>query len=706
MSQPNSPGTGTPVMDAPGPGREPEQTEDARALAFCRADGPEIFHSVSHRHEIWRQDPYDVETIHEGVRTIFQRLLNRATTPPGLPSGRMLLLQGESGSGKTHLIRAFRNYVHRQRLGYCGYMQMTTLTNNYGRYVLSNLIDSLDQPYFEADGDTSGLMRLANAVAETPHSILPTELTTLREGDFDDRRLASFIQELADLIVVEEKFAHIDLDLIRALLYLQRNEPRIKGRVLSYLRCEDLADHDRQVLGGLVPRKNEEDPQKVVELMGQLMWQIQGVSLVLCIDQLEDIYNLDKAEVRFRRAMATVSGIADHVPSSILVISCLEDYYKKLVGSLARPLVDRLERDPEPFRLQSQRSEDEIQELLKQRLLRLYEFFEVPFREEEPTFPFSHSELQKLTNLRTRDILDWCRQYQNRCINAGRLVDWPQPDKANKADGPNETMPISLEEAWNDFQAAWQVPPFEGDTELAALLSWAIRTCSEEIATGHSFDPNVHGRHDRCRTSCGKQRRSVGGWRLQQGRYGRRPGTADYGGRGPRRRTFARPCSLHRLPVQSANSDCPANRPARHPWRAPGRGGGLGLAHHAGLPGFSPAAHSRYGIQEMASRRQTADPAQIPPRGSRTRSPETSPYTNRRNRAQTNLFSGEKPGGQEPRRARRSRTGANDGQRHRSHRGRGHVSPSPGAGQPTPRGIHPPCRLPRRYGKREDDGRP
>ena len=145
---------------------------DPRLAVFCAGEGPEVFRSVCHRHEIWREDPFDVPTIHEEARDAFARLLNQATTPPGLPAGRTLLILGESGAGKTHLMRVFRNHVHSRRLGYCGYLQMTSATDDYGRYVLSNLIDSLDQPYYEPSSDGSGLMCLSDALVEIPSSVL------------------------------------------------------------------------------------------------------------------------------------------------------------------------------------------------------------------------------------------------------------------------------------------------------------------------------------------------------------------------------------------------------------------------------------------------------------------------------------------------------------------------------------------------------
>ena len=42
---------------------------------------------------------------------------------------------------------------------------MTAFTGQYGRYVLNNLIDSLDKPYDESQSETTGLMRLSNALA-------------------------------------------------------------------------------------------------------------------------------------------------------------------------------------------------------------------------------------------------------------------------------------------------------------------------------------------------------------------------------------------------------------------------------------------------------------------------------------------------------------------------------------------------------------
>ena len=178
--------------------------------------------------------------------------------PSGLAVGRILLLLGEAGCGKTHLMRTFRNELHARGQGYVGYMQMTAYTDDYARYVVNNLVESLDQPYDEARSPTSGLMRLSDALAESCRAGGGVEaadaLERLREAGPGQSGLDELVRGLADKIALDPRFASIDYDLVQALLYLQAAHPRVKACVLKYLRCEDLTPLDRRDLGGIVPR--------------------------------------------------------------------------------------------------------------------------------------------------------------------------------------------------------------------------------------------------------------------------------------------------------------------------------------------------------------------------------------------------------------------------------------------------------------------
>lgn len=470
---------------------------DDRRLDIFLNNPIEVFHSVEHRHEIWKEDPFDVESVHGEAREVFQRLLARATTPPGLPSGRVLLLLGDSGAGKTHLVRAFRNYTHETRAGFVGYMQMTSQSNNYGRYILSNLIDSLDWPYDEKSETRSGLGRLASALASRafPDPKVSARLRDDSELGLDE--IADLVNEGADRLHKQPRYHCADLDLLRALLFLHRPDPPLKSRVIKYLRCEDLSGADRRMIGGIPPRREEEDPERMVEKLGQLMWAIGEKSLVVCVDQIESTFQQDKAQAAFVRAMRTICDIADRVPSAIFVVCCLENFYSALRSALSQSYIDRIERDPEPVKLVAQRTKEEVEALVAARLRHLYTSADESFLEEDPLYPFSRDFIEERANLRTRDVLEECRLYREKCRKAGKLLDekvvsqrggaWPDPGP----DSEGARQILELEQSWNDFFAGYEAAIPADDTARLQLLAEAIVNAGEELESGHRFKTRI-----------------------------------------------------------------------------------------------------------------------------------------------------------------------------------------------------------------------
>ena len=109
---------------------------------------------------------------------------------------RILLFHGQSGAGKTHLIRALRTSAHRTGRAYFGYAQMTPDVANYADYFLRRLVASLEKPY---DPDNGGRERAGPADQSAwwamPRVVEPASLDKLRDAKLSEASLAKLVLE-------------------------------------------------------------------------------------------------------------------------------------------------------------------------------------------------------------------------------------------------------------------------------------------------------------------------------------------------------------------------------------------------------------------------------------------------------------------------------------------------------------------------------
>jgi Cdc6-like AAA superfamily ATPase len=454
---------------------------DPRAVVFCRSDGPEVFSSIAHGSHFHERDPFDVESIHADARNMFHRQVERATTPEQTHHGhgQTLLVLGDSGAGKTHLLRALRTQVHARRLGYVGYLQLNPDVDDPARHVLRSLIDSLEQPYDAPALAESCLMYLSDGLVESRDAISPDDLERLRTADLGDDELEALVGRLVDRVVCSDGLERLENDLIQALLLLQRRDPALQRRIVRFLRGEALNQYDRKRLGGLAPRDRPEDPLRTIKDLAIIMHELQLAALVLVVDQLEDAVTDGQNVARLQRALDTLRAIADAVPSSVVVISCLQDVYDATKIKLSQALIDRLARNE--VRLTTARQPDEIEQMLIRRLEYLYSFFDVAWREDDPMYPFTPAQIQAVSRLRTRDCLGKFREYHGVCIAARSIV--PVADSGTHTDprppGPPPPPPApDLDRLWSEAQAT-ATPPQEDDPILAAVAD-ALRGAAIE----------------------------------------------------------------------------------------------------------------------------------------------------------------------------------------------------------------------------------
>ena len=151
-------------------------------------------HSITWEDDLWRADPVDVEAIHAPARRKFAELLDAVDGErASAGQARILLFHGQSGAGKTHLIRALRTAAHRAGKAYFGYAQMTPDVANYADYYLRRLVNSLEKPYDPDEGGESGLARLTNHLVGDKGVLDPAALEKLREAKLNEAQLAKLV---------------------------------------------------------------------------------------------------------------------------------------------------------------------------------------------------------------------------------------------------------------------------------------------------------------------------------------------------------------------------------------------------------------------------------------------------------------------------------------------------------------------------------
>src|SRR4051794_214764 len=448
-------------------------------------------HSITWEDDLWRADPVDVEAIHAPARRKFAELLDAVTAERGSAAqARILLFHGQSGAGKTHLIRALRTSAHRAGKAYVGYAQMTPDVANYADYYLRRLVNSLEKPYDPDQGGESGLGRLTNHLVGDKGVLDPAALEKLREAKLNEAQLAKMVLALADDIVNAPKLAgqSLDINIVRALLYLQRSDPRIDQRVRQYLYGRQLTDLSVEAVAALDPNTGEGRAFEIIESLGRLMWTVDRAALVFCIDQVEDLRFFSDPQERFQRAARDLIQVANRVPTSIVLVSCLGDFYGKVRETLTQSYVDRIEKSG-PVPLIETRTAEEARQIIAKRMA--HDDGSGPLG--DPALHFGPEFSEEFGGLSTRRILELA-QARVRDQGGDEPATAPQEKPsgfistlaaalgfgvASSADG-DDTPEIDFRELWERFmaQSEAEIPP--DDQGLLDVLTGALNLAREE----------------------------------------------------------------------------------------------------------------------------------------------------------------------------------------------------------------------------------
>jgi hypothetical protein len=460
------------VVDEPG--------IDLRVRAFLSPAW--VFTAVQQASSVFENDPFDVESIHRHARDSFEQLTELARMSSPLAGGRMLLVLGDSGGGKTHLLRDFRRQVQEYGRGFVVYAQLQSRADDYERYLLQHLVDSLARPYATASGERTGLCELASGIVRLVSRELQARVQGLIDDTWEGAGLTEYVNALVDDLLREAKLASFDRDLLRVLLYALCPDPRITSSVYRYLRCEDMHPHDRKWIGDVIPRTGPEHPHTMFRELGRLAALTQR-AVVVMVDQV-DLSGFEQSfSDIFRRAIDALYRITSEISSAVAVIACLKDLYQAVRVVLNRPALDRLEKNPPIAWLEANCSYGEIEEVVSRRLQWLFDSQGAVFRPDQPIYPIPEDELRLLDNRRLRDVLEWCHEFQTRCALAGKILG-AEDELVTVGPRATEEDLDHIAALWNDAMHAQGIDVPTDDEDILAMLGFTARACAEESGLG------------------------------------------------------------------------------------------------------------------------------------------------------------------------------------------------------------------------------
>lgn len=450
----------------------PAKAGDQRAVAFLRPT--HVFSGVQQASSIHAPDPFDVETIHLETRHVFEGLIRRATSDQPADRGRMLLILGDSGAGKTHLLRSFRRRVHEYGRGFVVYAQLHSSSENYANYLLQNVIDSLAVSYSGVPGERSGLVELVSGLAELDDGAMRADIEKLANNNWDGGEdTETYISNLADRLT--EHLGGFDISLLRVLLYSLSPTPGILSRVYKYLRCQAMTPADYARIGVAKPNDSELTPELMIKQLGTFAYLTRRRALVLMLDQAEQAGYDENTGKAFEVATSKLQDLVSLLPSAVAVISCLSDLWEAVQPKISRSTLDRLEKDPAIQRLRIERTAPEITAVIARRLAWLYAEAKVPYMSENPLYPFTAERIRLFENHRTRTALEWCHQYQERCAEARRILSFDKDGEdgaiVDRPSTPEEDEMSLIAMAWNDAAHSAVVDLQEGDNEEQILAT-------------------------------------------------------------------------------------------------------------------------------------------------------------------------------------------------------------------------------------------
>src|SRR4051812_19367442 len=298
-------------------------------LSFDWADTPD---------HVWRDSPYHVDGLHDDALTALDTGIRDAVASDG-PSPIGLVMQGQKGVGKTHLLGLVRRQVHRAR-GYF-FLDDVTAAEAFWENTAEALRRGLARP---DDSGESQLKSFLLRVCLRTHVNAEVTATIRRGRGLTAEHVEAFVDGLASL---DEMVADECGDTARALVLIASRD-----RGAKYIG-EDFLDGDEQ----LTPEAREWNiysRPKPARVLVQEITRLLALTgpVVIAVDQLDtlvarstkltrEVGDDNEDDQLVARIADGLMGLREITQKTLTVVACLPATWDQLGRKAANTVPDR-----------------------------------------------------------------------------------------------------------------------------------------------------------------------------------------------------------------------------------------------------------------------------------------------------------------------------------------------------------------------------
>ncbi|MFF4193455.1 ATP-binding protein [Nonomuraea sp. NPDC001831] len=461
---------------------------DLAALTFNYTEGAD---------DVWRRSPFHVEGLHgASTKILLDGLAEAAHRPESSPIG--VVVQGQRGTGKTHLLGWLRERAQRED----GYFVLVGLLDAKGFWesIVVSLLDSLSRP--RHDGQTQLTVLLDRLAIMAGLSRMARRSITGKRGLTRDE-LDAFVTAFRR---VGGQVGRDSQDAARALVLLAGADPGLQDLGESYLSSAPEGEPGERARWGI--RQLGRTPQEIVRDLSRLM-ALTGPTIV-AVDQIDPLV---------AQSRVTTSGSAEHDPAEQLMIERIAGGLMAL-REVTRRTLTVVTCIPATWALIERVAVDTVRDRFRQAVplktipdaatarTMVATRFEVQYGEAGvkppyPTWPVRPEAFEQAPGITPRDLLIRIDRHVRACLLDGEVRELtgfaaeaaahPQP-AARPAEHAHPADPgdlAALDARFAELLAAAQAPVIDQaseDTAMPALLAAGLHAwIAEQGAAGRAF---------------------------------------------------------------------------------------------------------------------------------------------------------------------------------------------------------------------------